>query len=78
MKLSILLVICLIASTMAVTPACLAASYCKGGNTTVATTCDTCFNYKLGTIGAKFKAAGTTTCTNSVSAISSCKPTHHH
>jgi hypothetical protein len=71
MKLSILLVICLIASTMAATPACLAASYCKGCNTTVATTCDTCFNYKLGTIGPKWKSG--TTCTNSLSAIANCK-----
>ena len=71
MKLSIILVICLIASTMAVAPACLAASYCKTCSTTDGTTCDACFNYKLGTIGAKYKTGST--CTNSATAITNCK-----
>jgi hypothetical protein len=52
------------------TPACVAASYCKACSTTTVTECAMCFNYKLGTIGARYKTG--TTCTNSLSAISNC------
>jgi len=71
MKLSITLVICLIASTIAVVPACLAASYCKSCSTVTSTTCTSCFNWKMGTIGPKYMTSPT--CANSVLAVAGCK-----
>ena len=71
MKLSIILVVCLIASTMAVVPACLAASYCKAWSITTANNCDRCHNWKLGTIGATYVSANA--CLNGVAALAGCK-----
>lgn len=71
MKLTILLTFCLIATALAVTPACVAANYCKGCSETVATTCTSCHNWKMGKIGAKYLA--TDKCLLSVTAIANCK-----
>jgi hypothetical protein len=62
MKLSILLVICLIASTMAVVPACVSATYCGECSVTApATDCVACHNMK-GTVGPRFLDATTKSC----------------
>jgi hypothetical protein len=72
-KLSILLVICLIASTIAVTPACVSASYCKGCSNTAATQCTSCYNTSVGTLGARFLDGTLKTCTGLVTVIAGCK-----
>lgn len=70
MKISTILVICLIASTKAVVPACLAENYCKSCSTTVATACTGCYNYK-GLIAPRYLSASD--CKNSLTAIKGCK-----
>jgi hypothetical protein len=72
MKISILIVVCcLIASTYAVVPACVAANYCRGCSETIATNCTRCHNWHMGTIGAKFLTNNA--CVNSLSPIKGCK-----
>jgi hypothetical protein len=72
MKISILIVVCcLIASTFAVVPACVAANYCRGCSTTIATNCTRCHNWHMGTIGAKFLSNNA--CVNSLTPIEGCK-----
>jgi hypothetical protein len=72
MKISILIVVCcLIASTFAVVPACIAANYCRGCDTSIATNCTRCHNYHMGTIGAKFLTSNN--CVNSLTPIVGCK-----
>jgi hypothetical protein len=70
MKLSILLVICLIASTMAVTPACVSSTYCKGCSNTTATSCTSCYN-STGTVGPRFLADAK--CEGALDLITNCK-----
>jgi hypothetical protein len=60
----------LIASAMAVVPACTAASHCKSCSTTTSTACTGCYNYK-GHTGPRYLSAGA--CRNQVTAIENCK-----
>jgi hypothetical protein len=72
MKISILIVVCgLIASTFALVPACVAANYCRGCDTSIPTNCTLCHNWHLGTIGAK--ALVNNNCVTSLTAIKGCK-----
>jgi hypothetical protein len=72
MKISILIVVCcLIASTFAVVPACVAANYCRGCSETNPTNCTRCHNWHMGTIGAKFLTNHA--CVNSLTPIEGCK-----
>ena len=70
MKLYIILLVCLISSTMSLVPACRAENYCKGCSTTTPTACTSCFNWKLGHVGAKYLTG--TTCLNSATVIIRC------
>jgi hypothetical protein len=70
MKISMILAICFIASTMAVVPACAAASHCKSCSTTTSTACTGCYNYK-GDTGPRYLSAAA--CKNKVTAIKHCK-----
>lgn len=72
MKFFVLLLV-LIASAIAVTPACAPASYCKGCSETVATTCTSCFNWMAGAIGPKAMISPATTCGTAVAAITNCQ-----
>ena len=71
MNLYIILVICLIPSTMAVVPACPGSSYCKACSTSTATHCTLCFNWKLGMIGPRYLSGNK--CLNAQTAIPYCK-----
>ena len=71
MKFFVLLLV-LIASAIAVTPACAPASYCKGCSETVATTCTSCYNGNDPKIGPKAMVSPATTCAVAVTAITDC------
>jgi len=69
MKLFLLLSF-LIATAVAVTPACAPASYCRGCSETTATHCTTCHNWMSGTLGPRYLA--TNTCTTAMTAVTDC------
>jgi hypothetical protein len=64
-----ILVLAIIGYTLAVQGEPLAASYCMG-NTEGNANCSSCYNYGLGTIGARYISAGT--CANKVTVITDC------